>query len=260
MFKKSLTHAATAALTLALSLGTAVAQTGGASGTPGGPTGAGSSVTGGGAAPASQPGSGTRNSPTSKDDKLARGDRKFIENAAASGMFEVQVSQLAATKASDSAVKNYAQMLVEHHSAANNELVQLANTRKVELPAAPPRAMRRDIEKLGKKSGAEFDREYVREVGIKAHQKDIKMFEQASQDVKDPQLKAWATKTLPTLQQHLAQAQKLPQAGRDGNDAARMGNSGSGGGNTGTSGAGGNTGGGASTGTGGGSGANKTGS
>jgi len=225
MFKKTFTHSAMAAVALVVSLGTAVAQTG-ASGTPGGATGAGSSVTGGGAAPAAQSGTGTRNDPTSKDDKLARGDRKFVENAAASGMFEVQVSQLAATKASDSAVKNYAQMLVEHHSAANNELVQLANARRVELPAAPPRAMRRDIEKLGKKSGAEFDREYVREVGIKAHEKDIKMFQKASEDLKDPQLKAFAAKTLPTLQQHLAQAQQLPQAGKNGNDASRMGNKG----------------------------------
>lgn len=259
MFKKSFTHSAMAALALVVSLGTAIAQSGGTTGTPGGPTGAGSSVTGGGAAPASQPGEGTRNTPTGKDDKLARGDRKFIENAAASGMFEVQVSQLAATKAADQAVKNYAQMLVEHHSTANNELVQLANARKVELPAAPPRAMRRDMEKLGKKNGAEFDREYVREVGIKAHQKDIKMFQKASEDLKDADLKAWASKTLPTLQQHLAQAQQLPQAGKNGKGGGTGNAAGNASGSSGA-GAGSSTGGGASTGTGGGSGANKTGS
>ena len=191
-----------ALVALGFSFGAAQAQT----------TGAGSSATGGQAAPMAQPGAGTRNVPAKKDDKVARGDRKFIEEAAGSGMFEVQVSQLAASKATDAGVKSYASMLVDHHTAANNELIKIANARGVELPAAPPRALRNDIEKLGKKSGAEFDKDYVREVGIKAHEKDIKKFQSASKDVKDPELKAFVDKTLPQLREHLAAAQKLPQA------------------------------------------------
>jgi putative membrane protein len=183
-------------------------------------TGAGTSATGGQSAPAAQPGTGTRNVPAKKDDKVARGDRKFIEEAAGSGMFEVQVSQLAASKATDANVKSFASMLVDHHTAANNELIRIANARRVELPAAPPRAMRQEIEKLGKKSGAEFDKEFVREVGIKAHEKDIKKFEHASKDVKDAELKAFVDKTLPQLREHLAAAQKLPQSGKN---AAAMG-------------------------------------
>lgn len=180
------------------------------------PPGTGSSVTGGQAAPQAQPGTGTRNMPSTKDDKVNRADRKFIEKAAGAGMFEVQVAQLAVSKASDAQVKSFASMLVDHHTAANNELVKIANARKVELPAAPPRALRRDIEKLGKKSGTDFDKEFVKEVGIDAHEKDIKLFEKASKDVKDPELKAFVDKTLPVLRDHLAQAQKLPQSGKSG--------------------------------------------
>lgn len=198
-----------ALVALAFSLVAAQAQT----------TGAGTSATGGQTAPATQPGTGTRNTPDKKD-QVARGDRKFIEEAASSGMFEVQVSQLAASKATDANVKSFASMLVDHHTAANNELVKIANAKGVELPAAPKRALRRDIEKLGKKSGAEFDRDYVREVGLKAHEKDIKLFEKASKDVKDAELKAFVDKTLPTLREHLAAAQKLPQSGKN---AAQMG-------------------------------------
>ena len=66
----------------------------------------------------------------------------------------------------------------------------------------------------------EFDRDFVRNVGIKAHEKDIKTFQKASKDVKDADLKAFIDKTLPVLQQHLAAAEKLPQAGRN---AATMG-------------------------------------
>lgn len=206
------------ALTLAFAVGAAQAQ---ASGTGGpGSTSSTSSATGGQSAPVAQPGTGTRNTPAKPDDKVARGDRKFLEEAAGSGMFEVQVSQLAASKATDAQVKSYASMLVDHHTAANNALVKIANAKGVELPAAPKRSLRKDIEKLGKKSGAEFDRDYVREVGIKAHEKDIKMFQDASKDVKDPELKAFVDKTLPVLRDHLAQAQKLPQAGKSAAAAA----------------------------------------
>ncbi len=197
-----------ALLALALSFGNAQAQA----------PGAGSSATGGQSAPVTQPGTGTRNLPAKSS--IARGDRKFIEEAANSGMFEVQVAQLAAAKATDPKVKSFASMLVDHHTAANNELVKIANGRGVELPAAPKRALRRDIEKLGKKNGEEFDRDFVRNVGLKAHEKDIRMFRKASKDVKDPELKAFVDKTLPTLQDHLAAAQQLPQSGKN---AAAMG-------------------------------------
>ena len=207
------------AFSLALSFGVGLAQTSGSA------SGTGSSATGGQAAPAAQPGTGARNAETRKDDKLARGDRKFIQEAAEAGMYEVEAAKIAAGKATDPAVKSYASMLVDQHSAANNELVQLANGRNVELPAAPPRSKRRDVEKLGKLSGKELDQRFVREVGVKDHQKDIRKFEKASKDVKDPELKAWIDKTLPHLREHLAAAQKLPQSGAD---ASAMGNRGAG--------------------------------
>jgi len=176
--------------------------------------GTGTSATGGQAAPMAQPGTGTRNLPT-QDPKIARGDRKFIEGVMGSGMFEVQIAQLAAAKATDANVKSFASMLVDHHTAANNELTKIANARGVELPAAPKRSLRRDIEKLGKKNGEEFDRDFVRQVGIKAHEKDIRMFEKARKDVKDGELKAFVEKTLPSLRDHLAAAEKLPQSGKN---------------------------------------------
>ena len=204
---------------MALSFGVAVAQT--SSGTSSPSTGAGSSMTGGRAAPAAQPGTGTRNTETRKDDKLARGDRKFIQEAAEGGMMEVQAGQLAASKATDPNVKSFADTLVKDHTNANNELVQLANGKHVELPAAPSRGQRKDIEKMGKLSGKDFDKKFV-EMGVKDHEKDIKKFERASGNAKDPELKGWIDKTLPTLREHLAQAQKLKQ----GADASAMGNRG----------------------------------
>ena len=217
----------TAAL-LALALATAWAQGTGSAGTGTG-TGSGGGSAGSAAptAPTAQSGTGTRNTSQSGQ-KVERADRRFIEDAAASGMFELQAAQLAATKATDRAVKDYASMMADHHSAANKELMQMANSKGLELPAAPTRAMRRELEHLGKKTGSEFDREFVRKVGIDEHQRDVKRFQKASNDVKDPQLKAWIDKTLPSLEQHLAQAQKLPQAEKSASRSDKSGTSTSG--------------------------------
>jgi putative membrane protein len=228
------------ALAVALAAGGSIAQSQSGTGAiPSGTGGAGSSATGGRSAPAAQPSTGTRQSETTKDDKVAKADRQFIEKAAGSGMFEVQAAQLATTKARSPDVKSYAGMLVDHHTKANDELTKLANARSVELPAAPPRAMRKEVEDLAKKEPKDFDKAFLREVGVKAHEKDIKLFEKASKDAKDPELKAFVDKTLPLLRDHLAQARKL----EGGEDASKMGASGGG-----------------STRTGGGNGANRTGS
>jgi putative membrane protein len=207
------------AVALGLSSGLAAAQTGV---TGSGTAGTGSAAAPGSTAPAAQPGTGTRNAETRKDDKLARGDRKFIEEAAEHGMAELQIAQLAASKATNPDVKALATTLVNDHTNANNELVQLANSKNVELPAAPPRGKRKEIESMAKLTGHDFDRRFVREVGIKDHEKDIKKFEKASENVKDPELKVWIDKTLPKLREHLAQAQKLPMI----DDASAMGNRG----------------------------------
>lgn len=181
------------ATVLALALGTTWAQSSG-----GGSYGAGT-------------GTGAR-STAQQGQKLERADRRFIEETAASGLFELQAAQLAAAKAADPAVRDFASMLADYQISANRELTQLASSFGLELPVAPSRAMRRDLEQMDKKAGMEFDQEFVRKVGVREHEKEIRRFQEASKGVKEPQLKAWIDKSLPSLQQHLAQAQKLPQA------------------------------------------------
>ena len=144
---------------------------------------------------------------------LDAGDRKFVSEAAAGGMFEVEVSRLAADKATDPALKTFASMLVTDHSNANDQLKALAATHDVSLPTSLPKALQAQIDKLQKASGQEFDKQYARTVGIKDHRQDIARFEKASREAKNPELKAWIDKTLPTLKEHLAAAQKLSQNG-----------------------------------------------
>ena len=144
---------------------------------------------------------------------LALVDRNFVTTAAVDGMYEVEVAKVAAQKATDPAVKAFASMLVEHHTQVNNELKQLAGSRNVQLPTELPSNKKEELKKLQQASGAAFDRQFVQEVGIKDHQDDIRAFEKASVDAKDPELKAWAGKTLPQLREHLAQARTLPGGG-----------------------------------------------
>jgi putative membrane protein len=208
-------------LALSLSGAVAFAQTTGGPATSGTGGSTGSSATGGRSAPAAQPGSGTRNTESRKDDKLDRADRKFMEKAAEGGMFEVESGKLASTRATHANVKSFGETLVKDHSQANDELVKLANAKGVELPAGPSHGQRNDIAKLGKKSGAGFDKEFV-SLEVKDHRKDVKEFEKASGKAKDPELKAWIDKTLPHLREHLASAENLQKGG----DASAMGNRG----------------------------------
>lgn len=190
---------------LAASMSTAWSQ-----GVNSGGSGAGTSSSGQGAAVTQ---SGAR--AASEKSRVVRWDRKFMEEAASAGQMQVQAAQMVANRGADKAVKDYAATLIEHQASANSELAQLASSLGIELPSSLPRGMRNEVEKLAKRSGAEFDREFVREIGIKQHEQEIKHFEKASKDAKEPQLRAWVDKTLPMLQQHLAAAQKLPQAGSD---------------------------------------------
>jgi putative membrane protein len=144
---------------------------------------------------------------------LAEPDQQFLAQAAEGGQFEVEIAKLALEKASDPSVKAFAQMLVDDHGAANDKLRQIATGHNLALPAALPEAKKRELEQLAQLSGAAFDREFVRMVGIQDHRHDIAEFEKASQAAQAPDVKSFAQSTLPTLKKHLASAQKLPGAG-----------------------------------------------
>jgi len=140
-----------------------------------------------------------RSAPT--EPKVQRTDRNFIVKAAEDAKEEVELGRLAQSKASNEAVKQFAQRMVQDHGNANKELVELAANKGVKLDDNAPRnnAM---IDRLSKLQGAEFDREYVKEM-VKDHKKDVAEFRRMHSGAVDPNLKAWIDKTLPTLEDHL---------------------------------------------------------
>jgi len=140
---------------------------------------------------------------------VSSSDRKFAMMAAMGGMSEIEMARLALTKASSDAVKQYAQKMIDDHTTANAELMQIASAKGLTLPSAPDAKHRAMMAKMERLSGAEFDRQYIMMAGHKDHQKMEKLFRDESMRGRDMDLKAFAAKTLPIVQQHLQMARDL---------------------------------------------------
>lgn len=143
-----------------------------------------------------------------KPDKIAASAETFMKHAAQGGTAEVALARLAKDKASNPEVKAYAERLERDHSKAGDELKSLASSKRVTLPEAPKTYASNLKERLSKLSGAEFDRAYVSAM-VDDHQKDVRAFEREAASGADADVKAFASKTLPTLKEHLQQAQQL---------------------------------------------------
>lgn len=143
-------------------------------------------------------------------------DRNFLMDAAMGGMMEVELGRLAVQNGASDAVKQFGQRMVDDHSKANTELISLATSKGVTLPTELDAKHKEHITKMSGRTGAEFDREYVKMM-VSDHIKDVSEFEKQSTKGADPDLKAFASKTLPTLQEHLQMARALPGGERGGN-------------------------------------------
>jgi putative membrane protein len=153
----------------------------------------------------------TPSSAQAQPSRLSHADRKFIEEAAKGGMAEVELGQFAQQHASNDEVKQFAARMVKDHSKANEELRQLAQEKGVTMPAGPSHMDNHEMTKLSKLTGADFDREYMNNM-VKDHQKDVKEFEKQASGAKDADVKSFAARTLPTLQEHLQMAESADQA------------------------------------------------
>ena len=128
-------------------------------------------------------------------------DAKFAVDAANGGMAEVALSKLAQAKATNAKVKEFADMMVTDHSKANDELMALAKVKNITLPDSVSDEKKTEMMDLSKKAGKDFDKAYVNAM-YDGHKKTVDMFESASKDAKDADIKAFVDKTLPTLKAH----------------------------------------------------------
>jgi putative membrane protein len=135
-------------------------------------------------------------------------DRLFAQLAAAGGMAEVEFGNLAAERAANSGVKEFAHRMVEDHGKANDRLKGLADTSKIPLPDELDPDHKRQRAELEKLEGAEFDLAYMRGQ-IVDHQKTVQLLIWEIGSGQDAEIQRFAAATLTTVLRHLEMARDL---------------------------------------------------
>jgi len=138
--------------------------------------------------------------------RLTSGDTTFANKAAQGGMAEVKLGELAKDKASAQAVKDFGQRMIDDHTKANDELKEIAGKKSMTLPTSLDAKDQATYDRLSNLSGVAFDKAYMRDM-VSDHRADINEFRRESNSGTDPDIKAFAAKTLPTLEEHLKMAQ-----------------------------------------------------
>ncbi len=139
---------------------------------------------------------------------LAASDQSFLNDAAQAGMAEIEGAMLAQKNAATGEVKRFAAQIITEHTKVNDELKALAATKGVKLPTAPSLLQKGELQALSLLD-AKFDESYVDRLGVAAHESTIALFQDAAVNSQDRDIKAFAERTLPSLQTHLKLAKAL---------------------------------------------------
>jgi putative membrane protein len=135
-------------------------------------------------------------------------DGKFIMEAASGGMLEVQLGKLASERAASPDVRKFGERMVTDHTKANKELEAVAEKKGIKLPNDLDKKHQEVYDMLAKLKGAEFDRAYMKHM-VKDHEEDVSEFMKITKDAKDGDVKSFATKTLPVIEEHLKMAKDI---------------------------------------------------
>ena len=141
--------------------------------------------------------------------KLDPNSARFIHTVGIANTFEIQSSQLALQKTGNADVKQFAQQMINDHTKAGAKLAGI--TKDDKLPAPPTQLDSKHKKIMGslqEKSGASFDRAYI-QAQTKAHHEAVNLFAKYGRSGENPDLKQFASTTLPTLQSHLQHVERL---------------------------------------------------
>jgi putative membrane protein len=141
---------------------------------------------------------------------IAPKTQDFVTAAAQSDMLEIASSKLALTKSDSDKSKQFAERMIKDHTETSTELKGIVGAGKtgVSLPAAMDKAHQDKLDKLSKLTGKDFTKQYD-DMQLSAHKDAVSLFERYGKGGDDADLKAFASKHLPHLQQHLLMAQDL---------------------------------------------------
>jgi putative membrane protein len=139
---------------------------------------------------------------------LAKEDREFVTKATQSGMLEVALGNHVSREAASKDTREFGEQMVTDHSVVDDELKNIAALKGVNVPKEMDSDHRATYDKLAKLKGNKLDSHYADEM-VDAQEAYAKELQDAARDLKDPDLRAWASKTLPTLELHVAKAKEL---------------------------------------------------
>jgi putative membrane protein len=126
-------------------------------------------------------------------------DTAFANKAAVSGLAEVALGKMAASKGTSSEIKNFGNMMVKDHGAANQELMTIAQKKNITLPTGLDAEHQAKSDSLSKLSGKDFDKAYAK-VMVEGHSKTLGIMNNEATGGQDADLKAFAKKTAPIVQ------------------------------------------------------------
>lgn len=138
--------------------------------------------------------------------RMKTADTTFADKAAQGGMAEVKLGQLAEQHAQSPDVKAFGQRMVTDHTKANDELKSIASRKGITLPSDLNAKDQATYDRLSKLNGAAFDKAYMQDM-VTDHRTDVSEFRRESEHGTDADIKAFASKTLPTLEEHLKLAE-----------------------------------------------------
>lgn len=140
---------------------------------------------------------------------IAPKSQDFVTEAAQSDMLEIATSKLALTKSDSDKSKQFAERMIKDHTATSEELKGIVSGKtSLTLPTAMDKAHRDKLDGLAKLDGKSFTKRYD-DMQLAAHKDAVSLFERYGKGGDNAELKAFASKTLPHLQQHLTMAQDL---------------------------------------------------
>ncbi|MGE6219925.1 DUF4142 domain-containing protein [Nubsella zeaxanthinifaciens] len=137
-------------------------------------------------------------------------EAEFATNAADAGLAEINFANLAISKTNNADVKMYANMMLKDHGAANDELTALAKSKNISLPVSMSSEHQKNRDELAEKTGADFDKKYL-DLMEKDHVKVLAFMEHEAREGTDPDLKAFASKTVPVINAHLNAVRKIKE-------------------------------------------------
>jgi putative membrane protein len=130
---------------------------------------------------------------------------QFVTQAIAGGFAEIELGELAAEKGDSPEVRQFGEMMVDYHREATERMLQIVREREIEAPSGSNDAHSLHVTRLGRLRDAEFDRQYIQQV-IENHQSSTELFRRASESAINPELRQFATESLPVREDHFERA------------------------------------------------------